>query len=233
MTDRRRRLASLALALAALTVVAACTASSGGTSGASQQPAAASIPPTPARAASQTPGRTASPTPAASAAAVTPGSSPVAAATAPGVVLTQAWATAPLVDVSTGETFRIADYAGKVVILETMAIWCSSCRAQQGDVQAALARLPADKVVFVVLDTDKSENAASLAAYRTKNGFEGRYAIAGNEVARALAADFGDQFLNPPVTPMLVIGTDGTVTRTDFGHKSTDQIVALAEANGA
>ena len=147
--------------------------------------------------------------------------------------LTQAWATAPLTDVSTGETFRIADLAGKVVIVETMAIWCSNCRAQQGDVQKALGQLPADDVVFVVLDVDPNEDGSSLAAYQADNGFKGRYAVAGGDVARALAADFGDQFLNPPSTPMLIIGTDGTVTRTEFGHKSPDEIVALAEAHGA
>jgi thiol-disulfide isomerase/thioredoxin len=151
----------------------------------------------------------------------------------PAAVLAQPWATAPLTDVATGETFRIADLAGKVVIVETMAIWCSNCRAQQGDVVSALERLPADDVVYVVLDVDPNEDAASLADYRVDNGFEGRYAIAGSEVARALAAEFGDQFLNPPSTPMLIIGTDGTVTRTEFGHKSPDQIVALAEAHGA
>ena len=147
--------------------------------------------------------------------------------------LTQAWATTALTDVSSGETFRIADLADTVVILETMAIWCSNCRAQQGDVQDALSRLPADRVVFVVLDVDPNEDAASLAEYRVANGFEGRYAIAGDDVARALAADFGDQFLNPPSTPMLIVGTDGTVTRTEFGHKSADEIVALAQAHGA
>ena len=145
----------------------------------------------------------------------------------------RAWATAPLTDVASGEEFRIADLAGKVVILETMAIWCPSCRAQQGDVQEALARLPPDRVEYVVLDVDPSEDAASLAEYAAANGFKGRYAIAGTDVARALAADFGDQFLNPPSTPMLVIGGDGTVTPTDFGHKSVDEVVALAEAGGA
>jgi thiol-disulfide isomerase/thioredoxin len=147
--------------------------------------------------------------------------------------LTQAWATAILTDVSTGETFRVADLADTVVILETMAIWCSNCRAQQRDVQAALARLPRDKVVYVVLDVDPNEDAASLADYRVANGFEGRYAIAGDDVATALTADFGDQFLNPPLTPMLIVGTDGTVIRTDFGHKSVDEIVNLAQAHGA
>ena len=88
-------------------------------------------------------------------------------------------------------------------------------------------------MVYVVLDVDPNEDAASLAAYREQHGFQGRYAIASKDVARALAAEFGDQFLNPPSTPMLVVGTDGTVTRTDFGHKSPDTIVALAEAHGA
>lgn len=220
MTDRHRYAAPSALAVIALIAVAACSGPSGATSVATRQPAATGV--SPSAPASSPAGGVASPGP----------TSPAASA-GPGVVLAQAWATAPLVDVSTGETFRIADHAGKVIILETMAIWCGNCRAQQGDVQAALARLPAGKVVYVVLDTDRSEDDASLATYKTRNGFDGRYAVAGNDVARALASDFGDQFLNPPSTPMLVIGTDGTVTRTDFGHKSTDDIVALAEAHGA
>ena len=48
-----------------------------------------------------------------------------------------------------------------------------------------------------------------------------------------LAGDFGDQFLNPPSTPMLIVGTDGTVTQTEFGHKSADELVALVQAHGA
>lgn len=222
MITRPRQLTPPAAALVALLIVAACT----GSTGAPPIGSAATVP-------SVAPATTAS----SSAAGASP-AAPSDAATdlpsgSPAVLLTQAWATAPLVDVATGETFRIADLAGKVVIVESMAIWCSNCRAQQGDVQTALASLPADDVVFVVLDVDPNEDAASLADYRLENGFEGRYTIAGADVARALAADFGDQMLNPPSTPMLIIGTDGTVTRTDFGHKTPDQIVTLAEAHGA
>jgi thiol-disulfide isomerase/thioredoxin len=135
--------------------------------------------------------------------------------------------------VTTGETFRIADHAGSVIIIEAMAIWCSNCRAQQGDVKAALERLPPDSVVYVVVDVDPNEDRASLASYREQNGFSGRYAVAGSDVARALAADFGDQFLNPPSTPIVIVGTDGRVTPTEYGHKSADEIFALAVAHGA
>ena len=145
----------------------------------------------------------------------------------------QAWATAELVDVSTGETFRIADHVGKVIIIETMAIWCPNCRRQQGDVKTAIEALPPDAVTYIVLDVDPSEDGASLAAYREENGFPGRYAVAGTVVERALAAEFGDQILNPPSTPIVVVGTDGQVTLTEFGHKSPDELVALATAHGA
>ncbi len=154
-------------------------------------------------------------------------------ASAPGTVMDQAWATAELVDVTTGETFRIADHAGKVIIIETMAIWCANCRRQQGDVKTALEALPPDAVTYIVLDVDPSEDGASLAAYREQNGFVGRYAVAGTAVARALAAEFGDQILNPPSTPIVVVGTDGQVTLTEFGHKSPVELVTLATTHGA
>lgn len=150
-----------------------------------------------------------------------------------GIVLDQEWATAALVDVSTGESFRIADHAGKVIIIETMAIWCSSCLVQQRDVVSALQELDRDRVVYVVLDVDPNEDGASLAKYRERNGFAGRYAVAEPPVARALAAEFGDQVLNPPATPVVFIGTDGRVTLTGFGHKSIDELIALAKAHGA
>jgi thiol-disulfide isomerase/thioredoxin len=210
-----RSTAPLALALAVLVVVGACTGSAGGPSGRTVDPPRTS-----------TPASGAPPTTSAS------GSSDPSAA-APAGVLDQAWATASLVDVATGGAFRIADHAGKVILLETMAIWCTNCRSQQISVDAALARLPADGVVYIVLDVDPNESAPSLAEYREQNGFGGRYAVASTEVARALAADFGDQFLNPPSTPIVVVGTDGTVTLTNFGQKSADEIVALVHAGGA
>ncbi len=151
----------------------------------------------------------------------------------PAVVLTQPWATAELTDVTTGETFTLADLAGRPIILETMAIWCSSCFAQQGDVYEVLADIAPDSVAYVVLDIDQSESAEALADYRERNGFSGRYVVASRDLARALVDEFGDQMLNPPVTPMVIIGADGTVTLTPFGKKSPDDLRTLLAQHGA
>ncbi len=47
-----------------------------------------------------------------------------------------AWFAAQLTDVTTGKTFMLGDLKGKVVLVETMAIWCPTCLRQQGEVQA-------------------------------------------------------------------------------------------------
>lgn len=39
------------------------------------------------------------------------------------------WFNLELTDVQTGEIFTMNDYAGKVALVETMAIWCPNCIA--------------------------------------------------------------------------------------------------------
>jgi thiol-disulfide isomerase/thioredoxin len=223
MSDRSGRSLSVAVLMILGIALSGCASSAGSTAGVPSSAPVDAVP-------SALPEATQTTTPTAE---VARPSAPAPSAPAVGVVLDQEWAAVGLVDVSTGETFRIADHAGKVIILETMAIWCVNCRAQQRDVKTALGELPAESVSYIVLDVDPNEDGPSLAAYRDQQGFEGRYAIAGTTVARALAAEFGDQVLNPPSTPMVFIGTDGRVTLTEFGHKSPDEIVALARAHGA
>lgn len=149
------------------------------------------------------------------------------------MALSQPWATAELIDVTTGETFTLASLAGRPIILETMAIWCSSCFAQQGDVYEVLADMAPNSVAYVVLDIDQSESAEALADYRERNGFSGRYVVASQDLARALVDEFGDQMLNAPATPIVIIGADGTVTLTSFGKKSPDDLRSLLAQHGA
>ncbi len=148
-------------------------------------------------------------------------------------IIDAAWARTDLTDVATGESFRIADLGGRVVIVEPMAIWCVKCLAQQREVYAALAELDPELVSYILIDVDPNETAPALAEYRSRNGFTGTYVVAGSETARALAADFGDQVLNPPSTPMILIGTDGRITMTDLGHKSAGVVAELARDHGA
>ena len=137
------------------------------------------------------------------------------------------WATARLTDVTTGETFAIADLAGRTVFVESMAIWCTNCRAQQARFADALEQLDPETVAYVVLTVDPGETADDLARYRKDRGFKGMYAVAGKAVSKALADEFGANALNPPSVPLVLVKPDGTVSFST-GGESADEIVKLA-----
>ncbi len=208
--------------LAAWTQVALLvTACTGGSGQGTQAPDGAADSPRPA---SEGPSQTTAASPSA-------GGSPSSAA-AP--LLDQPWATAVLTDVTTGETFRIADLvaAGKVVFVETMAIWCTNCRFQQEEAKVAFDGSDPERIAWVAIDVEPSETAAALARYREEHGFPFTYVIADVDLARALVADFGDVVLSPPSVNIVVVGTDGRVTPLR-GHKSVDELRSLATEHGA
>ena len=132
-----------------------------------------------------------------------------------------AWFSAELTDVNSGETLTVAGLKGKVVLVETMAIWCSNCLRQQNEVKALYEALGMeDGLVTLVLDIDPNENAEHLREYAAKHGFDWIYAVAPREVAREIGQLYGDQFLNPPSTPMLIVDRQGEVHLLPFGRKT-------------
>jgi thiol-disulfide isomerase/thioredoxin len=136
-----------------------------------------------------------------------------------------AWFGAALTDAVTGETFHLEDFEGKVVLVELMAVWCTTCRAQQGEIVALHEQLGMpDDLVTLSLDIDPNENQDDLKAYVEQNGFEWPFAVAGTEVAREIGMLYGDQFINPPSAPVLIIDRHGQAHPLGFGVKSAGDL---------
>jgi thiol-disulfide isomerase/thioredoxin len=141
-----------------------------------------------------------------------------------------AWQTLPLTNARTGETFMLADFAGKTVYVEPMATWCTNCRRQLGNVKEAYAQLTGDDVVFVALSVETNIGDGTLANYANEAGFDWLFAVATPEMLQALAGEFGQTIANPPATPHFVVRPDGSATDLATGIESTDQIVAQIQA---
>ena len=139
--------------------------------------------------------------------------------------LQEPWRTAELVDVRSGETLTINDLHGRLVVIEPMAIWCTSCRAQQNEARDALASLGRDDIVYISVDVDPNETEPDLARYADERGYPWHFTVASREVARSLAQTFGDQVLSPPSTPKIVVAPDGTAD-VSFGIKRAAELEA-------
>jgi cytochrome oxidase Cu insertion factor (SCO1/SenC/PrrC family) len=137
------------------------------------------------------------------------------------------WFGAAFKDVRGGESFTINDFKGKVVLVETMAVWCTTCYQQQTQIRAFYESLGMrDDFIIVSLDIDPNEDETVLAGYTQKNTeFAWRYAIANPDVAREIGNTYGDQFLNPPSAPVLVIDRHGTAHPLPFGVKSAEDLM--------
>lgn len=140
------------------------------------------------------------------------------------------WFNMEMTDVQTGETFTMNDFAGKVVLMETMAIWCPNCVIQANEVRK-LHELLGDPEDFVSisLDVDFNEGADSLQEYAHGYGFEWRFAVAPLEVARSLGNLYSAEYLNPPLSPMLLIDRDGNVHHLEYGKKSAETLQKFVE----
>ena len=149
--------------------------------------------------------------------------------TAPANV-TPDWFDMELVDVQTGKTFTMNDYAGKVVLLETMAMWCPNCLVQANEVRNLHEALgnPND-LISVSLDVDINEDEAALKEYASSYGFDWHFAVAPLEVARALGNLYTAQYLNPPLAPMLIIDRDGNVHHLEYGMKDAEMLRKIVE----
>ena len=136
------------------------------------------------------------------------------------------WFNTALTDANSGNTFSINDFKGKVVLVETMAVWCSTCKMQQDQIKALHEKLGMpDDLVSVSLDIDANENIDTVKSYLATTGFDWLYAVAPADVSHEIASLYGDQFLNPPSAPVFIIDRRGVAHALPFGVKSADDLM--------
>jgi hypothetical protein len=131
-----------------------------------------------------------------------------------------------LTDVRSGEEFTLGELAAeKPLLLETMAIWCTSCRAQQHNVVAAheLADFHS-----VSLDVEPGEQPAELAAYADREGWDWYFAKADAQLAAQLRERFGTAVVVPPGMPKILFRTDGSIEFIGLGELYSPEQVADA-----
>jgi hypothetical protein len=86
-----------------------------------------------------------------------------------------------------------------------------------------------DDLISVTLDVDINEDEASLKEYASGYGFDWHFAVAPLLVARALGNLYSAQYLNPPLSPMLIIDREGNVHQLEYGKKDAELLQEIVE----
>jgi cytochrome oxidase Cu insertion factor (SCO1/SenC/PrrC family) len=144
-----------------------------------------------------------------------------------------AWHTLPLVDARTGQTFTLADLAGKTVYVEPMATWCSNCRGQMSVIRdQVLGQIDPERTVFIGLSVETELSPEKLAAYADTHGFSWTFAVMTPELLQGLSSTFGLTVANPPAIPHFLIGPDGTTSDLSTGFHPADRVLERISASG-
>lgn len=138
------------------------------------------------------------------------------------------WRDAELTDAVTGEGFSIRDFEGKPVLVESFAVWCPTCKAQQDKIKELHEQIGGD-VVSISLDTDPNEDAAKVKGHANRYGYDWMFAVSPSEVTQSLIEEFGLSVVNAPTAPVILVCEDQSARLLQRGVKSTDTLISEIE----
>ena len=137
------------------------------------------------------------------------------------------WKEYELTDINTGKTFKISDFKGTPILLESFAVWCPTCTKQQNIVKK-LHEEPGfseEELISISIDTDPSEDEQRIRDHIESNGFTWYYAISPIELTQSLINEFGNSIISAPSVPMILICEDGSFRKLGgFGSRSVDKL---------
>ncbi len=139
------------------------------------------------------------------------------------------WMDHEFTDAVSGETFKISDFKGKVVLVEFMTMRSAGSLDQQNILKELRQQLGGDDLVMVGLNIDPDEDLAMLAAYAQFNGFDWLYSAPPPEITLEIGYAFGSQFHDMDSAPIVIIDITGGTHPLPAGLKSVDDLLKYLE----
>ena len=134
------------------------------------------------------------------------------------------WMNFELTDIRTGETFKISDFKGKPILLESFAVWCPVCTKQQREIKKLHDEI-GDDIISISLYTDPNEDTEIIRAHINANDFTWYYTISPIEMTQALIDEFGNSIISAPSAPMILICEDLSYRKLGgFGARSPEKL---------
>ncbi len=133
------------------------------------------------------------------------------------------WKNTVLKDVLIEEEFKISDFKGKPILLESFAVWCPKCKQQQ-DIIKDLHEDVGDSVISISINTDPNEDENKVIGHAEKYRYDWYFVVSPVKVTEALIDEFGISVVNAPGAPVVLICPDQSAKLLGRGVKSVEKL---------
>lgn len=113
----------------------------------------------------------------------------------------RSWQEVNLTDVRNGEQFTVAEL-DKPVLIETFAVWCTTCTRQQQEIKKLHGEV---NFTSVSLNVDPNEGESKIRNHIQREGFDWRYAISPIQMTNTLREEYDNTIANPPSAPVILV----------------------------
>lgn len=131
------------------------------------------------------------------------------------------------VDALTGDTVRLADLRGKVVMLQFTASWCGVCRKEMPQIESRIWQRHKNDTAFALVGIDRDEPAEKVARFIEQTGVTYPLVLDPDADIFGLYAD-----KRAGVTRNVIIGRDGRIVMMTrlYEEKEFESMVGVIDS---
>jgi peroxiredoxin len=115
-----------------------------------------------------------------------------------------------------GNTVKLSDYRGKVVVLDLMATWCGPCIVEMGHLKDVYNNYSSSEVVIMSIDIDQTESNDVIRKFKEDYGDDWIFASDIDGVEEKYHVQF--------IPTMVVIDKDGGISYQNVGITTSEKL---------
>ncbi len=124
----------------------------------------------------------------------------------------------------TGKPLTLADYKGKVVLVDFWATWCPPCREEIPNVVSAFEKFKGQGFEVVSISLDEEDGRAKLDAFIRKNKMNWRHVFDGKGWGAEVAKLYGIR----AIPFMMLVGRDGKIAAVNVRGELLEPAIKAA-----
>lgn len=113
------------------------------------------------------------------------------------------------------KTANLADYKGKIVVLDFWATWCPPCRVELPRIQKEIWEKYKDNPKFALIALDREEGWDKILPFKQQNNYT---FLMTTDLKRGIYGLYARQY----IPRVVVIGEDGTIIYQSMGYDEKD-----------